>query len=100
MGVNDPDGHNNLAVDVVKGDRAHCDAVTAVAWSSDSTFPDAKCVTSSTDGTVVAWKLKDISMDQLWPIVSLRITAARAGDWLEGAREGMKLAHVSLSSHS
>lgn len=93
--VNDPDGHNNLAVDVVKGDRAHCDAVTAVAWSSDSTFPDAKCVTSSTDGTVVVWKLKDISMDQLWPIVSLRITAARAGDWLEGAREGMKLAHVS-----
>jgi len=81
---------DKTSISVLKGERAHREAVTALEWTKDPIQQDYKLMVScSSDGKVVLWKLKDLDLDSLWPVASFNMVP---GD-MEAAQLGLTLAH-------
>ena len=79
---------DETSISVLKGERAHREAVTGLEWSKDPIQQDYKLVSCSSDGKVVLWKLKDMDLDSLWPVASFNMVPDT-----DAAKQGLELAH-------
>lgn len=79
---------DETSIPVLKGERAHREAVTGLEWTKDPIHQDYKLVSCSSDGKVVLWKLKDLDVDSLWPVASFNMVPN-----MDAAKQGLELAH-------